>query len=746
MEFGFSNRKSTFAWQALLILLPVIVLAVLGFLSLRQDKALAEVEATQRAQAVATDLLSMLRAELLSPPAAGQTNSNWLVVSDDGELVFPSPVGFPPVPPRDNADRFNERQNALWAGLEAADSAPTTNVRSRATIVREFIASNPSTNLAAAAWYSLGLLEYQQRPEEAATAFREILLRYPDALGETGLPFCHLAAFKLLQQDPAKPGNLRAIPLGSRPLSWESFCQALVEEPSPVSGYLLERAISEAGAAAQPACKMWKRVWEKDEVLRCVYQSWRAGVQSIPPLASISPASKPSLLMPRLAWVRLPEGRGSDPESSLEEPNWLITRVDGPSTNSAPPQPRGVGKSTIFLCWPEYELGSNLAAIVSTLHSIPDYFGVGIEIGGQPVTHSAPDLRIWSRVPYSGKGGGIHKGVSPDPATKILASAGGTSDDELKVKVYLTSPATLFERQAARKFWFGALIGAAGLAAVIGLASAWRAFHRQQQLSEMKSNFVSSVSHELRAPIASVRLLAESLDLGKIQEPARQREYFRFIVQECRRLSGLIENVLNFSRIEQGRKQYEFEPTDVLALLRQTVAVVEPYAADHGVGVTLALPEPAGNRGEVQSIIDGKAIQQALINLADNAIKHSPKGETVTIGVEFPAENPSPSAAAGSAGDGVAVRFWVEDRGEGIPAAEHQKIFERFYRIGSELRRETTGVGIGLSIVQHIVEAHHGSIQVRSAPGEGSRFTIELPAGPGSALPSAGLPQTASET
>ena len=103
-----------------------------------------------------------------------------------------------------------------------------------------------------------------------------------------------------------------------------------------------------------------------------------------------------------------------------------------------------------------------------------------------------------------------------------------------------------------------------------GLVTARRAFHRQFQLNEMKSNFVSSVSHELRAPIASVRLMAESLERGKILETSKQKEYFGFIVQECRRLSSLIENVLDFSRIEQGRKQYEFEPTDLVALVGNT--------------------------------------------------------------------------------------------------------------------------------------------------------------------------------
>jgi signal transduction histidine kinase len=140
------------------------------------------------------------------------------------------------------------------------------------------------------------------------------------------------------------------------------------------------------------------------------------------------------------------------------------------------------------------------------------------------------------------------------------------------------------------------------------------------------------------------------------------------------------------------------------------VQLMEPYAAERGVRLRI------GEKEDQRTVanIDGQAVQQALVNLIDNAIKHSPGEQEVAVALIL---NPQLST----------LNLSVTDRGPGIPPAEHEKIFERFYRLGSELRRETPGVGIGLSIVKHVVEAHGGRVRVESEVGKGSRFTIELP-------------------
>jgi signal transduction histidine kinase len=265
----------------------------------------------------------------------------------------------------------------------------------------------------------------------------------------------------------------------------------------------------------------------------------------------------------------------------------------------------------------------------------------------------------------------------------------------------------------------------AALAALVGLYGAWRSFQRQIELNQLQSNFVSSVSHELRSPIASVRLLAESLDRGKVSEPGRQREYFALIVRECQRLSSLITNALDFSRMDQGRQSFEFEPADVAALMRHAVQLLEPVAEDRQVTLRCHWPDPFPPADGAYPRIDAKALQQALVNLIDNAIKHSPAGQSVTVGLDWPVSKTSAASSSNLPPGWFA--FWVEDHGPGIPLEDHQRIFEPFYRRGSELRRETQGVGIGLSIVKHVADAHQGRVRVESEPGHGSKFIVELP-------------------
>lgn len=246
------------------------------------------------------------------------------------------------------------------------------------------------------------------------------------------------------------------------------------------------------------------------------------------------------------------------------------------------------------------------------------------------------------------------------------------------------------------------------LVLVAGVAMALRTADRAIRLSEMKSDFVSNVSHELRTPLASIRVFAEFLKLGRATTPEKVQEYGEYIDVESRRLSRLIDNILDFSRIESGRKTYSFAPADLHDIVASALRTFEVRLRQDGFHVEF----DAGGWQPVEMPLDRDAVGQAVANLLDNAIKYS--GASRAIQVRLRRE------------DGTAV-VEVQDGGIGIEPEEQRKIFERFHRVGSSLVHDVKGSGLGLSIVHHVVQAHEGQVTVESTPGKGSLFAIRLP-------------------
>jgi len=246
------------------------------------------------------------------------------------------------------------------------------------------------------------------------------------------------------------------------------------------------------------------------------------------------------------------------------------------------------------------------------------------------------------------------------------------------------------------------------LALIGGVVMALRAASRALKLSQMKADFVSNVSHELRTPLASVRVFGEFLKLGRVKEPDKIQEYGEYIETESRRLTQLINNILDFSRIESGQKTYHFEQICVEGVVVDTLKTFDVVLEQNGFTVNLEKPSfPLP-----QVVIDPDAIAQAFINLLDNAVKYS--GGSKEIGVKL-------------AEQGDMVTISVIDHGVGISSEERKKVFEKFYRVGNSLVHDVKGSGLGLSIVKHIIEAHHGRVTVESEPGRGSAFTVHLP-------------------
>ncbi len=228
---------------------------------------------------------------------------------------------------------------------------------------------------------------------------------------------------------------------------------------------------------------------------------------------------------------------------------------------------------------------------------------------------------------------------------------------------------------------------------------------REMEVSRLRTDFVSGVSHELKTPLTLIRLYGETLLYGKGFPEEERNDYYRIITRESERLTHLLENVLDFSRIDRGQKQYQLQQGDLAPVVRQTVEVYGDYLRRRGFSVEVDL------QADLPPIaFDAGAISQAVLNLMDNAAKYSEASRFVSVRLHA---------------EDSRVLLEVQDRGVGIAPGERDKIFQRFYRAPGGGRRG--GHGLGLFLVQHIMEAHRGAIEVESEPGRGSRFRLVFP-------------------
>ena len=254
---------------------------------------------------------------------------------------------------------------------------------------------------------------------------------------------------------------------------------------------------------------------------------------------------------------------------------------------------------------------------------------------------------------------------------------------------------------------FTAAFGLLLLVIVAGLWAAHGLVRRETEMARLKADFVANVSHDLKTPLSLIRMFGETLEMGRLPDEAARREYYRVITRESERLSRLIDNVLDFSRIEGGRRNYQIVPTAVEPLIRETLEAFSYPLAQQGFKVEVAVD------GDLPAVpLDADAVGQALANLVDNAIKYSGERKSLRIEARI---------------TGGALSLSVADEGIGIHREEQARIFEKFYRVGRSETQGRRGSGVGLALVRHIAEAHRGQVTVESRPGEGSRFTLRLP-------------------
>jgi len=230
-----------------------------------------------------------------------------------------------------------------------------------------------------------------------------------------------------------------------------------------------------------------------------------------------------------------------------------------------------------------------------------------------------------------------------------------------------------------------------------------------RRLEAMRREFVANVSHELKAPLTSIKGLVETLLNGALDDPANNQRFVQLINGDVNRLSHLIDDLLELSQIESKASPLRLDAVSVRRLMEEVAAQLRPAFSEHQVTFSNTIPETApAVRGDVDRL------RQVFVNLLDNAAKFNKPGGRITV-------------AATPQGEYLDVT--VEDTGVGIPTTDLPRVFERFYRVDKARSRELGGTGLGLAIVKHLVELHQGRVTVRSHPGQGTVFTVSLPLG-----------------
>lgn len=266
------------------------------------------------------------------------------------------------------------------------------------------------------------------------------------------------------------------------------------------------------------------------------------------------------------------------------------------------------------------------------------------------------------------------------------------------------APVAWTQRFIVLEFAFIVLMG---LVIVLATFFGLRYTVRQLELAQIKASFVSNVSHELKTPVALIRLAVETLEMRRTNSPEDTDKFLRSISREAMRLNQLVDNVLDFSRLEAGRHAFRFVDLDVAEIVRDVVESFRPRLVDQGFTLETDLPEKLPTVSG-----DATALSQALLNLLDNAVKYSRQRREVKV-----------AAVA----QGAEVRISVTDRGIGVSPRDQKRVFEKFVRVETGLVHDVKGAGLGLSLVDQIMRAHGGRVEVSSVMGEGSTFTLVLP-------------------
>jgi signal transduction histidine kinase len=308
-------------------------------------------------------------------------------------------------------------------------------------------------------------------------------------------------------------------------------------------------------------------------------------------------------------------------------------------------------------------------------------------------------------------------GLLPAGSVRVRFAAQAGKDEALRraedtglpwtIAVALADPAKEQQGVAVRRqllFW---LFGAVAVLGAGGSYLGWRLIRRELALAQMQADIVAAVSHEFRTPLTSMRQVSGALGEGRVPDEDRRQAYYRALARATERLQRLVEDLLDFGRMQSNAMPYRMEPLNLAALAASTAADFAVEAAARGFTLHAEIPS-----AEVAVKGDAEALRRAVWNLLDNAVKYSGESHEAWVNLSR---------------NGNEAFLRVTDRGIGIPRDEQREVFHKFFRGAASRQAHIGGSGIGLAMVDHIVRAHRGRITLESRPGTGSTFAIRLP-------------------
>lgn len=612
------------------------------------------------------------------------------------------PGAYPttPVPPLQPLKELTDDQLTLWHSLNTQLARHDEENLSFQNF--EFIENSLPANLSHPFLLDLAERYESQGNRESALEIYQALTKSQEINPETGLPIAPVAAWRVFQSEfklwhEAQGSNVDTNLARKKVTSlFQDLESVLVRNPSILTPVYLEKAFQkiESIGMNRDLAKLVNR-WPADEGSREFVRYLAEHYKDMWDLETQSHA----------AWVR------------WKDLNWLVLAL--PKTYLSDNQ------GSFLRVWQEDIVREAIyRKLVNFPLHVPDYASVEISLLDKRILemHFKEDRGYPSEPTYP-----YYQGNTPNILLKSRRAANANHEtlssrtftmhlfggQKGTLRILLTHPDVLYRQHQLRVTLYIGILFLAAAVMGVGLYVLRKTLLQQEALAQNQINYISSVSHELRAPVAAIQILTESLRDKRVTAQETISKYYHDIIGECHRLGRHVDQVLDFARLEQGKTSLDLTPVNVAVVMEDVSRSLLPLADEKKLRIQIDSNPDTANENNAQWLLDEKGISQVLRNLLDNAIKHSPTHASIEMGWERVSDHE--------------LLLYVQDHGPGVSSQESQRIFNRFYRVGSELTRETPGTGIGLHLVKQIVDQHHGRIRVRDTPGGGARFEVILP-------------------